>query len=155
MPFRYRLQSIMNMKERAKAKQEQVVNEAAAAVRTVEAKRDTKILEQINVRAQRMEVDPMMLNSIDKFLVHIAAQILEILEELAEAKAVLKEEEAKLSICRQEVEALEKHKEKAKEVWKEEEKAREMKQLDEVASQRYFRQMIEAAEEAREFGEDG
>ncbi|MFN7310875.1 MAG: flagellar export protein FliJ [Vampirovibrionales bacterium] len=154
MPFRYRLQNIYNMRERKKKEQEQVVNEAQNAVRKVQVRMDAKIAEREDVRHQRKTINPMMLDTIDKLLVRYAEQIVEIKTELDEANRILKEEEEKLAICRQELEALEKHKERAKEEWLEEEKQAEMKMLDEVASQRYFRQMVESAQEAIELGED-
>ncbi|XVJ50639.1 MAG: flagellar export protein FliJ [Vampirovibrio sp.] len=153
MPFRYRLQNIYNLRERKKKEQEQVVNEAQNKCRKIQARIDAKYAEREDVRHQRKTIDPMMLNTIDALLVHLATQILAIKEELEEAQRILKEEEDKLAVCRQELEALEKHKERALEEWKEEEKQAEMKQLDEVASQRYFRQMVEAAQEAIDLGE--
>ncbi len=154
MPFRYRLQNIYNMRERKLKEQEQVVNDAQNNCRKIQARIDAKYAERDDVRHQRKTIDPMMLKSIDDLLVHLATQIASIKEELVEAQRILKEEEDKLAICRQEVEALEKHKERCKEEWLEEEKQAEMKMLDEVGSQRYFRQMIEAAQEAIENGED-
>jgi flagellar export protein FliJ len=154
MPFRYRLQNIYNMRERKLKEQEQVVNEAQNTCRKIQARIDAKYAERDDVRHQRKTIDPMMLKSIDDLLIHLATQIASIKEELVEAQRILKEEEDKLAICRQEVEALEKHKERCKEEWLEEEKQAEMKMLDEVGSQRYFRQMIEAAKEAIENGED-
>jgi flagellar FliJ protein len=153
MPFRYRLQNIYNLRERKKKEQEQVVNEAQNKCRKIQARIDAKYAEREDVRHQRKTIDPMMLNTIDALLVHLATQILAIKEELEEAQRILKEEEDKLAVCRQELEALDKHKERALEEWKEEEKQAEMKQLDEVASQRYFRQMVEAAQEAIDLGE--
>jgi flagellar export protein FliJ len=142
------------MRERKKKEQEQVVNEAQNAVRKVQVRLDAKVSEREDVRHQRKTINPMMLDTIDKLLVRYAEQIVEIKTELDEANRILKEEEEKLAICRQELEALEKHKERAKEEWLEEEKQAEMKMLDEVASQRYFRQMVESAQEAIELGED-
>jgi flagellar export protein FliJ len=142
------------MRERKKKEQEQVVNEAQNAVRKVQVRLDAKVAEREDVRHQRKTINPMMLDNIDKLLVRYAEQIVEIKTELDEANRLLKEEEEKLAICRQELEALEKHKERAKEEWLEEEKQAEMKLLDEVASQRYFRQMVESAQEAIELGED-
>ncbi len=154
MPFRYRLQNIYNLRERKKKEQEQVVNEAQNAVRKVQVRLDAKVAEREEVRHQRKTINPMMLDNIDKLLVRYAEQILEIKTELSEANRILKEEEEKLAICRQELEALEKHRERAREEWLEEEEQAEMKMLDEVASQRYFRQMVESAQEAIELGED-
>jgi flagellar protein FliJ len=151
MPFRYRLQKIYDMRERKKKEQEQVVIEAENAVKRAEARRDEKISEQASVREQRRTLDPMMLESIDLYLQHLAGKIIELQVEVDDANAKLKIEQELLAKLNMELEALEKHKEKSKELWKEEEKAREMKMLDEIASQRYFRQMVERiAEEAEE-----
>ncbi|MFN9691438.1 MAG: flagellar export protein FliJ [Vampirovibrionales bacterium] len=154
MPFRYRLQNIYNLRERKKKEQEQVVNEAQNAVRKVQVRLDAKVAEREDIRHQRKTINPMMLDNIDKLLVRYAEQILEIKTELDEANRILKEEEEKLTLCRQELEALEKHRDRAREEWLEEEEQAEMKMLDEVASQRYFRQMVESAQEAIELGED-
>jgi flagellar FliJ protein len=153
MPFRYRLQNIYNLRERKKKEQEQVVNDAQNAVRKVQVRLDAKVAEREDVRQQRKTANPMMLDNIDKLLIRYAEQIVEIKTELEEVQRILKEEEAKLAICRQELEALEKHRERAKEEWLEEENQAEMKLLDEVASQRYFRQMVESAQETEESGE--
>jgi flagellar export protein FliJ len=153
MPFRYRLQNIYNLRERKKKEQEQVVNDAQNAVRKVQVRLDAKVAEREDVRHQRKTANPMMLDNIDKLLIRYAEQIVEIKTELEEVQRILKEEEAKLAICRQELEALEKHRERAKEEWLEEENQAEMKLLDEVASQRYFRQMVESAQEAVDLGE--
>ena len=153
MPFRYRLQNIYNLRERKKKEQEQVVNDAQNAVRKVQVRLDAKVAEREDVRQQRKTANPMMLDNIDKLLIRYAEQIVEIKTELEDVQRILAEEEAKLAICRQELEALEKHRERAKEEWLEEENQAEMKLLDEVASQRYFRQMVESAQEAEESGE--
>jgi flagellar protein FliJ len=153
MPFRYRLQNIYNLRERKKKEQEQVVNDAQNAVRKVQVRLDAKVAEREDVRQQRKTANPMMLDNIDKLLIRYAQQIVEIKTELEDVQRILAEEEAKLAICRQELEALEKHRERAKEEWLEEENQAEMKLLDEVASQRYFRQMVESAQEAEESGE--
>jgi flagellar protein FliJ len=151
MPFRYKLQKLYGMRERKKKEQEQVVQEAEAAVRKVQAKLNAKLQEQADVRQQRQQIDAMMLERIDLYLQHLVVKIQEIQVEVDQAKQKLKDEEALLAQYHMELEALEKHKEKAKETWLEEEKAREMKVLDEIASQRYFRQMVErAAEEAED-----
>jgi flagellar FliJ protein len=153
MPFRYRLQNIYNLRERKKKEQEQVVNDAQNAVRKVQVRLDAKVAEREDVRHQRKTANPMMLDNIDKLLIRYAEQIVEIKTELEEVQRILKEEEATLAICRQELEALEKHRERAKEEWLAEENQAEMKLLDEVASQRYFRQMVESAQEAVDLGE--
>jgi flagellar export protein FliJ len=141
------------LRERKKKEQEQVVNDAQNAVRKVQVRLDAKVAEREDVRHQRKTANPMMLDNIDKLLIRYAEQIVEIKTELEEVQRILKEEEAKLAICRQELEALEKHRERAKEEWLEEENQAEMKLLDEVASQRYFRQMVESAQEAVDLGE--
>jgi flagellar protein FliJ len=151
MPFRYRLQKIYDMRDRKKKEQEQVVIEAENAVKRAEARRDEKISEQASVREQRRTLDPMMLESIDLYLQHLAGKIIELQVDVDTANARLKEQQDILAKLSMELEALEKHKEKSREVWNEEEKAREMKMLDEIASQRYFRQMVERlAEEAED-----
>ena len=122
-------------------------------MRKVQVRLDAKVAEREDVRQQRKTANPMMLDNIDKLLIRYAQQIVEIKTELEDVQRILAEEEAKLAICRQELEALEKHRERAKEEWLEEENQAEMKLLDEVASQRYFRQMVESAQEAVDLGE--
>jgi flagellar export protein FliJ len=152
--FVYRLQKVYEMRERKKKEQEQRVQEAHSAVRQANAKLQANQQEQATVAQQLQESPPMMLAMIDRYLQSLRDKRVTLLEEKQQAEATLKEEEKKLSICHQELEALEKHKERCKEEWLEEEKAIEMKMLDEIGSQRYFRQQQEARLEAIELGED-
>lgn len=147
MPFRYRLQKVLDFRIRKKEEQLLVVQKAQQAVFIAEEnirKNNEEIREtQINMR----KADPMMYDIYDKYLIHLweKAEQLELIR--AEAQRVLDIEKAKLVKLEQAVKVLEKHKEHAKEAYIEEEKKAELKQLSEVAIQKYFAKTKEKQEE--------
>jgi flagellar export protein FliJ len=152
--FVYRLQKVYELRERKKKEQEQRVQEAQAAVRAAEARLQANLQEQAGVIEQMRISPPMMLEMGDRFLQRLREKHVELRQEKEVAQQKLKEEEDLLKIRHQELEALEKHKERCLEEWKEEEKAIEMKMLDEIGSQRYFRNQQEAKMDAILAGEE-
>ncbi|MFM7389482.1 MAG: hypothetical protein ACKO34_02515 [Vampirovibrionales bacterium] len=152
--FKYRLQKVYEMRERHKKEQEQRVNEAVAATRKVEVQRQAKQQEITTLVEELRRTPPMMMEMGMKYKEKLKEQLLQIEEAYQQVLAKQREEEQKLSEAHQALEALEKHKEKCREDWKEEQKAIEMKMLDEIGSQRYFRMLVEAAQEAELNGED-
>jgi flagellar FliJ protein len=152
--FVYRLQKVYEMRERKKKEQEQRVQEAQSAVRAAEARLQANKQEQAAVIEQMRISPPMMLEMGDRFLQRLREKYVELRAEKTQAEQVLKEEEDILKIRHKELEALEKHKERCLEEFKEEEKAAEMKMLDEIGSQRYFRNQQEARAEAILAGEE-
>ena len=147
--FVYRLQKIYELRERRVKEQEQKVIEARRKVQEKQAEIEAKKHEMKLVRENMMQASHLLMGDHDRYLFK-ASQDLEVLhEELAQRERKLVEEGKLLQQYQAELEALEKHKEKAREEWQEEQKQIELKQLDEVASQRYFRQKaVEAEEEA-------
>ncbi|MFI3300357.1 MAG: hypothetical protein R3Y28_02950 [Candidatus Gastranaerophilales bacterium] len=147
MPFRYRLQKILDFRIHKKEEQIFVVQKAQQALYQAEdniRKNDEDIRQtKINMR----QSDPMMYESYDKFLNHLweKAEKLEILR--AKAEQALENEKQILIKLEQAVKVLEKHKEKNKEAYLEEEKAEELKRYSELGVTRYFHQSKEKIEE--------
>jgi flagellar FliJ protein len=138
--FVYRLQKVFELRERKKKEQEQRVVDAQKAVRKVEQAIEEKIQERRAVKEHMLSSPGTMMDVADRFMHHLNQQLDELREDLRQAELQLEIERKLLNKAHAELEALVKHKEKMHEEWFEEEKRQEMKQLDEVASQRYFRQ---------------
>ena len=138
MPFRYRLQKILDFRIRKKEEQLIIVQKAQDEVNAV----DRQIQMNNSEIKQNMEgkrhAHPQMMDAYDKYLAHLWEKG-EKLQELREEKnRILQEELHTLVIREQEVKVLEKHKDKEKEIYKEEEKQAELKQLSEIGVQKFF-----------------
>ena len=151
MPFRYRLQKILEFRIRKKEEQEAVVQKAQQAVNKAEAdiKQNNDEIVQ-TVQAKKM-ADYRMMEYYDKYLHHLWDKAEELEKKRQEAQKVLDEEMEKLVKCEQEVKVLENHKEKKKEQFIAEEKAAELKMFSELGVQRHF---LRAREEAAENQEE-
>lgn len=150
MPFRYRLQKILDFRIRKKEEQLTVVQKAQQAVYEAE-ENIRKNEEEIRTTKQNMrQADPMMYETYDNYLIFLwdKAEKLEAIRQEAQKK--LDEEKAILVKLEQGVKVLEKHKEKNREAYIAEEKAAELKQYSELGVTRYFRQSKERAEEEEE-----
>lgn len=147
MPFRYRLQKVLDFRIRKKEEQLLVVQKAQQAVFIAEEnirKNNEEIREtQINMR----KADPMMYDIYDKYLIHLWEKAEQLEQIRAEAQRILDIEKEKLVKLEQAVKVLEKHKEKNKEAYIEEEKKAELKGYSELGVQRFFRQSTERQEE--------
>lgn len=147
MPFRYRLQKVLEFRIRKKEEQLTVVQKAQMAV--LEAEENIRKNEQEiqDTKANMRQADPMMFETYDKYLQHLwkKAEELEILRQEAQKK--LDEEKALLIKLEQGVKVLEKHKEKNREAYIAEEKAAELKSFSELGVTRFFRQAQERQEE--------
>ena len=147
MPFRYRLQKILDFRIRKKEEQLLVVQKAQQAVFIAEEnirKNNEEIqATQINMR----KADPMMYDTYDKFLEHLWQKAEELEARRQELQKKLDEEVQKLVKCEQAVKVLEKHKEKNKEQYLAEEKAAELKQFSELGVTRFFKRIQEQAAE--------
>ena len=147
MPFRYRLQKVLDFRIRKKEEQLLVVQKAQQAVFIAEEnirKNNEEIREtQINMR----KADPLMYDIYDKYLIHLWEKAEQLEQIRAEAQRILDMEKAKLVKLEQAVKVLEKHKEKNKEAYIEEEKKAELKGYSELGVQRFFRQSNERLEE--------
>lgn len=150
MPFRYRLQKVLEFRIRKKEEQLAVVQKAQQAVFIAE-ENIRKNEEEIRTTKQNMRLaDPMMYDTYDKYLIHLweKAEQLELIRQDAQRK--LDEEKQILIKLEQGVKVLEKHKEKNREAYIAEEKAAELKKYSELGVTRFFRQSQEKIEEEAE-----
>lgn len=146
--FQYRLQKVFELRERKKKAQEDAVAYAMGKVREVEEMIEAK-KNQIRLLKHNMMTSPHTLMADYDNFIHVCNQELdELYEKLKNAQDYLAWERQLLVKAQADLEALVKHKEKAVEEWKEDEKRKEMKMLDEVASQRYFRDQQSQQDEA-------
>lgn len=147
MPFRYRLQKILEFRIRKKEEQEAVVQKAQQAVHQAEMdiKQNNDEIAQ-TAQAKRM-ADYRMMEYYDKYLHHLWDKAEELEKKREEAQKVLDEEMEKLVKCEQEVKVLENHKEKKKEQFIAEEKAAELKMFSELGVQRHFIRVKENEQE--------
>ncbi len=147
MPFRYRLQKILDFRINQKEEQRMKVQKAQQAV--YQAEQDIKKNNQdiLDTKEGMRVADPMMYESYDNFLQHLwkKAEQLEAVRQDLQKKLDI--EVQKLVKCEQAVKVLEKHKEKNKEIYLAEEKAAELKQFSELGVTRFFKQSQERAEE--------
>jgi flagellar export protein FliJ len=151
MPFRYRLQKVLDFRIRKKEEQLLVVQKAQQAVFIAEEniRKNNEEIEATKVNMR--QADPMMYEAYDKYLIHLweKAEQLELVRQ--EKQAILDEENRKLIKLEQGVKVLEKHKEKCRDAYIEEEKKAELKQYSELGVTRFFAQSKERmAEEEQE-----
>lgn len=145
MPFRYRLQKVLDFRINQKEEQRLKVQKAQAAV--YQAEQDIKKNNQdiLNTKQGMRTADPMMYESYDNYLRHLWVKAEELEVRRQELQAKLDIEVEKLVKCEQAVKVLEKHKEKNKEIYLAEEKAAELKQFSELGVTRFFKQSQERA----------
>lgn len=147
MPFRYRLQKILDFRIRKKEEQLLVVQKAQQAVFIAEEnirKNNEEIRStQVNMR----QADPRMYDTYDKYLIHLWEKAEQLEQVRVNAQRQLDIEIQRLIVLEQAVKVLEKHKEKNKEAYIEEEKKAELKGYSELGVQRFFRQSQERLEE--------
>jgi len=147
MPFRYRLQKVLDFRINQKEEQRMQVQKAQKAV--YQAEQDIKKNEQDiqDTKDGMRQADPMMYEAYDNFLQHLWQKAEELEARRQELQRLLDIEVAKLVKCEQAVKVLEKHKEKSKEAYIAEEKAAELKQFSELGVTRFFKQAQERNEE--------
>ena len=147
MPFRYRLQKMLDFRIKEKERQETVVQRARQKLAAAEEKVEQNKQEIMQVTTARKTAEYTMMEYYDKYLHHLwdKAEILE--QERKEAEDELNIEIQKLIECEQKVKVLEKHKEKQKEIYLEEEKKAELKLFSELGVQRHFIHTRETQEE--------
>ena len=140
MPFRYRLQKILDFRIHKKEEQLIAVHKAQQAV--YEAEENIRKNEQeISATKQNMrQADPMMYETYDRYLIHLWEKAEQLEAIRVEAQKKLDEEKAILVKIEQGVKVLEKHKEKNKDAYIEEEKSAELKNYSELGITRFFRQ---------------
>lgn len=150
MPFRYRLQKVLEFRIRKKEEQLTVVQKAQQAVFIAEENIRKNEEEIRTTKLNMRQADPMMYETYDKYLIHLWDKAEKLEEIRVEAQKKLDEEKAKLVKLEQGVKVLEKHKEKHREAYIAEEKAAELKQYSELGVTRFFRQSHEKIEEEEE-----
>ncbi len=147
MPFRYRLQKVLEFRIRKKEEQLMVVQKAQQAVFEAEENIRKNEEEIRTTKLNMRQADPMMYESYDKYLEHLWEKAEQLEEIRKEKQRILDEEKVKLVKLEQGVKVLEKHKEKNKEAYIAEEKAAELKKYSELGVTRFFRQSQERTEE--------
>ena len=148
MPFRYRLQKILDLRIMKKEEQEMAVVRARQEVARIENLIDQNNQEIYSTRENMKKADYMMYEAYDTYLKHLYNKGVELEEEKQQALDKLEEEKKKLIEMEKEVNVLEKHKERLREIYIAEEKAAELKQLSEIGSQRFFLRTRDEKEEA-------
>ncbi len=147
MPFRYRLQKVLEFRIRKKEEQLLVVQKAQQAVFIAE-ENIRKNNEEIEATKQNMrQANPMMYETYDNYLVYLWDKAEKLEEIRVEAQRKLDIEKEKLVKLEQGVKVLEKHKEKNREAYIAEEKAAELKTFSELGVTRFYRQNLEKIEE--------
>ena len=147
MPFRYRLQKILDFRIRKKEAQLMVVQKAQRAVFEAEERIRQNEAEIQQTIINKKTADFKMMEYYDNYLHHLWDKAEALEQERQRLQAILDEETAKLLKCEQEVKVVEKHKEKQREIYLEEEKKKELKQFSEIGVQRFFIQTKETEEE--------
>ncbi len=143
MPFRYRLQKVLDFRINQKEEQSMRVQKAQKAV--YQAEQDIKKNNQdiLDTKEGMRQANPMMYEAYDNYLTHLWQLAEELEEKRQELQRLLDIEIAKLVKCEQAVKVLEKHKEKSKEIYIAEEKAAELKQFSELGVTRFFKKIQE------------
>lgn len=151
MPFRYRLQKVLDFRIKKKEEQLQEVIKAKNEVDRIQ-----ELINENNreisgvIHTMRTTRDYRQMDAYDKYLKHLYLKGEELERQKQEAIEKLEIEKQKLVEREQEVKVLEKHKEKMLEAYKEELKQIENKTLSEVAVQKYYRLKLEKLEEEGE-----
>ncbi len=147
MPFRYRLQKVLDF--RIRKKEEQIIVVQKVQQRLHEAEENIRRNEEeiLQTKNEMRHADPRMLETYDNYLVHLWEKAKKLEEIRKEIEIELEIEKQKLVKLEQAVKVLEKHKEHQKELYIEEEKQIELKTYSELGVTRFFRQNEERKEE--------
>lgn len=147
MPFRYRLQKVLEFRIRKKEAQLIVVQKAQEAYLAAKAETKKNMDELQSIIAQKTQADPRMMDTYDRYIHHLWEKDVQLRQIEEEKLQIISQEKQKLVECEMEVKVLEKHKEKCREIYKEEEKAIELNQMSEVGIQKFFLRSREEKEE--------
>jgi flagellar export protein FliJ len=140
--FVYRLQKVFELRERKKKQQEQRVIEAQNAVKAAEQALATHYKKLEELATFMKTAAPSFYENYDRYKEQQKIEEAQLQQQITMAQDHLALQKQLLIKAQADVEALVKHREKAREEWLTEENYIEMKQLDEVGSQRYFRQKL-------------
>jgi len=143
MPFRYRLQKVLDFRINQKEEQLMRVQKAQQAVREAELniQKNNQAIEE--TKQGMRTADPSLYEYYDKYIKHLYEEAERLEQIRIELQKQLEIELQKLVKCEQNVKVLEKHKDKNKELFMEEEKKEELKQYSEVGITRFFRKKLE------------
>ena len=147
MPFRYRLQKVLDFRIRKKEAQLIAVQKAQHEVFLAEERIRENEEEIQQTILNKKTADFKMMEYYDNYLHHLWDKADALEQERQRLQAILDEEKEKLVKCEQEVKVVEKHKEKQRDAYLEEEKAQELKQFSEIGVQRFFIHTRDTAEE--------
>ncbi len=151
MPFRYRLQKVLDFRINQKEEQLMRVQKAQQAVNKAEdnIKKNNQLI--VDTKEGMRTADPTMYDYYDKYLKHLWEEAERLEQIRIELQKQLDIELQKLVKCEQNVKVLEKHKEKNRELYLQEEKQAELKQFSELGVTRFFRKIQDQRiEEERE-----
>lgn len=141
MPFRYRLQKVLDFRINQREEQRTRVQKAQQAVNQAENEIKKNNQDILDTKQGMRAADPMMYETYDNFLQHLWEKAEQLEQKRQELQKKLDEEVQKLVKCEQAVKVLEKHKEKNKEIYLAEEKAAELKQFSELGVTRFFKKV--------------
>ncbi len=147
MPFRYRLQKVLDFRIRKKEAQLIAVQKAQHEVFLAEERIRENEAEIQQTILNKKTADFKMMEYYDNYLHHLWDKADALEQERQRLQTILDQEKEKLVKCEQEVKVVEKHKEKQRDAYLEEEKAQELKQFSEIGVQRFFIHTRETAEE--------
>ncbi len=151
MPFRYRLQKVLDFRIRKKEEQLQEVLKAKNEVDRIQGLINANNQEIAGViHTMRTTTDYRQMDAYDKYLKHLYVKGDQLEQQKQEAIKALEIEKEKLVEREKEVKVLEKHKENAKEEYRLEERKIENKMLSEVGVQKYFQKSKDRKEEEGE-----
>ena len=151
MPFRYRLQKVLDYRINQKEEQLMRVQKAQQAVYKAEddIRKNNHLIEE--TKNGMRTAQPEMYEYYDKYLKHLWEEAERLEQIRIELQKQLDIELQKLVKCEQNVKVLEKHKEKNKEIYLQEEKQAELKNFSELGVTRFHRRKQEQQiEEERE-----
>ena len=145
MPFRYRLQKVLDFRINQREEQRTRVQKAQQAVNQAENEIKKNNQDILDTKQGMRAADPMMYEAYDNFLQHLWEKAEQLEQKRQELQKKLDEEVQKLVKCEQAVKVLEKHKGKNKEIYLAEEKAAELKQFSELGVTRFFKKVQDQA----------
>lgn len=150
MPFRYRLQKVLDFRINQKEEQRQRVQKAQSAVNKAEDDIRRNNLAIAETKKGMRTADPSMYEYYDNYIQHLYKEAERLEQVRQELQKQLDIELQKMVKCEQNVKVLEKHKDKNKELYQQEEKAAELKQFSELGVTRFFRKKTESTQEEEE-----
>ncbi len=147
MPFRYRLQKVLDFRINQKEEQLMRVQKAQSAVNEAENNIKKNNQNIVDTKNGMRSADPSLYDYYDKFLKHLYEEAERLEQVRKELQEILDEEIRKLVKCEQNVKVLEKHKDKNKEIYIAEEKAQELKTFSDIGVTRFYRKKTENKEQ--------